>query len=235
MSGHSKWSTIKRQKEVKDQKKGAAFTKLASAITVAAREGGGDIATNFKLRLAVDKAKASSMPKDNIERAIKRGTGELQGDVIETVVYEALAPGDVALVIEALTDNRNRTVNEVKLIVSKAGGTFGAVMWMFNRVGMIRLTLPDGDIDELALIDAGADDVQVDDDGVTVQTQPDQLSTVTSSVVALGYNVESSDLGYWPKNPVAFPDGEVGAKLEKLLDTLDDNDDVVNVYSNAVQ
>lgn len=235
MSGHSKWSTIKRQKEVKDQKKGAAFTKLASAISVAAREGGSDIATNFKLRLAVEKAKANSMPKDNIERAIKRGTGELQGDVIETVAYEALAPGDTALIIEALTDNRNRTVNEVKLILSKAGGTFGAVMWMFNRVGLIRVIALSQPVDELDLIDAGADDVQVDEGGITLLTQPEKLSEVTAELIKRGYTIESSELSYWPKNPVPFPDGAVGEKLEKLLDTLDDNDDVSNIYCNAIQ
>lgn len=233
MSGHSKWSTIKRQKEAKDQKKGAAFTKLARAVTVAAREGGGDPDANFKLRLAVEKAKAASMPKDNIDRAIKRGTGELQGEIIETVTYEALAPGDTALVIEALTDNRNRTVNDIKTIVTKHGGSMGQVMWMFDRVGIIRLAKNESEIDELTLIDAGAEDVQGDDDGVTVLTKSEDLANVTSKLNESGYSVESSDLGYWPKTPMPFPEGAVGEKLEKLLEALDDNDDVGSVYTNA--
>jgi YebC/PmpR family DNA-binding regulatory protein len=233
MSGHSKWSTIKRQKEVKDQKKGAAFTKLARAITVAAKEGGGDPAANFKLRLAIEKAKSASMPKDNIDRAVKRGTGELQGEIIETVTYEVLAPGDTALVVEALTDNRNRTVNDIKTIVTKHGGSMGQVVWMFDRVGIIRLLK--SDIDELALIDAGAEDVQRDDDGLTVLTKPEDLAKVTNKLIELEYSIESSDLGYWPKIPLDFPEGSAGEKLENLLVLLDDNDDVSNIYSNAVK
>lgn len=233
MSGHSKWSTIKRQKEAKDQKKGAAFTKLARAVTVAAKEGGGDPDANFKLRLAVEKAKSASMPKDNIDRAIKRGTGELQGEIIETVAYEALAPGDTALVIEALTDNRNRTVNDIKVILGKHGATFGQVMWMFDRVGIIRLAKTDSEIDELALIDAGAEDVQNDDDGTTVLTKSEDLASATAKINELGYSVESSELGYWPKTPISFPEDQSGEKLENLLEALDDNDDVGSVYTNA--
>lgn len=234
MSGHSKWSTIKRQKAVNDAKKGAAFTKLGRAITVAAREGGGDPDANFKLRLAVEKARGASMPKDNIDRAIKRGTGELQGEIIETVTYEALAPGDTALIIEALTDNRNRTVNDVKTIVTKHGGTMGQVMWMFDRRGIINIGESLNGIDELALIDAGAEDVQIGEGVITVITAPEKLSSTTQKLEQLGCKIESSELGYWPKNPLQFPEGSAGEKLATLLELLDDNDDVSNIYTNAV-
>lgn len=232
MSGHSKWSTIKRQKEVKDQKKGATFTKLARGISVAAKEGGGEMATNFKLRLAVDLAKAASMPKDNIERAIKRGTGELQGEIIETVVYEAIGPNDVALIIEAVTDNRNRTVNDIKLILNKNGGRYGAVMWMFDRRGMIEVS--GKTLDELQLIDAGADDVILAENSAMVFTAPENLMRVTENLEKAGLIVSSSTIGYWPKTGVTYPEGAMAEKLDKLLDLLDENDDVARVFTNAV-
>lgn len=239
MSGHSKWAQIKRQKGAADIKKGAAFTKLANAVTVAAREGGGDPAMNFKLRLAVDKARSANMPKDNIERAIKRGTGELSGAALETVVYEGFGPGGTALVIEALTDNRNRTAQAVKTLLAKYGGTFaasGSVGWMFTRRGVIHLAKPEGynEESELSLIELGAEDIIDDADEIIVLCPPETSGDLKERFVREKWAVVSSDVELWPKTPVVFPEAAEGGKLSNLLQMLEANEDVQNVATTAV-
>ncbi|PJE75958.1 YebC/PmpR family DNA-binding transcriptional regulator [Candidatus Uhrbacteria bacterium CG10_big_fil_rev_8_21_14_0_10_48_11] len=237
MSGHSKWATTRRHKAVVDAKRGAHFTKLSKAITVAAREGGGDPDRNMKLRLSVDLARSASMPKENIERAIKRGTGELVGDTVEELVYEGFGPEGVALLVEVMTDNRNRTVSDVKKVFTKYGcsmGAQGSVGWMFERKGAIRI-IPTSDtmVDELVLIDLGVEDIISEDEELLLLTPPDKLTTIERGVQELGYTVEQSELVYWPKSPVAFPEDRAGEKLGQLVDTLDNLDDVVNVFTNT--
>lgn len=239
MSGHSKWAQIKRQKGAADIKKGAVFTKLANAVTIAAREGGGDATMNFKLRLAVEKARSANMPKDNIERAIKRGTGELSGTALESVVYEGFGPGGAALVIEALTDNRNRTAQAVKALLTKYGGTFGApgsVGWMFQARGIIRLTKPENysEDKELTLIELGVEDIVHDNDELVLLCTLETASALKDKLVHEGWAVISSEVGLWPKNPTAFPTGVGGDKFGALLGALEDNEDVQNVATTAV-
>src|SRR5680860_1021230 len=190
MSGHSKWSTIKRQKGLKDEKRGQIFTKLAREITVAAKSGVADPDANFRLRIAVQKARAENMPRDNIERAIERAAGGAGADNFDDVSYEGFGPGGVALVIQALTDNRNRTVGEVRSTLTRAGGTLGesgSVGWMFDSVGSILVESGESDPEELALaaIDAGAQDVQIEDDGVEVFTEVQDLHTVSYTHLTL--------------------------------------------------
>lgn len=236
MSGHSKWATTRRQKAVVDAKRGVQFTKLSHAITVAAKEGGGDPAANARLRLVIETARASSMPKDNIERAIQRGTGELPGMHIESVTYEGFGPGSAAILIEALTDNRNRTVAEIKNIFSKHGcslGNPGSTAWMFSRHGVVVLVRPTGAIDELSLIDLGADDVVVEDDAISLITSVEGLAALADKARLAGWVVTEAVLAYLPKVPTVFPDGKTGEQLLSLLSTLDDSDDIVNVYCAA--
>ena len=239
MSGHSKWAQIKRQKGAADIKKGAVFTKLANAVTIATREGGGDPAMNFKLRLAMEKARAFNMPKDNIERAIKRGTGELGGAALESVVYEGFGPAGAALIIEALTDNRNRTAQAIKSLLTKYGGTFGAprsVGWMFQARGVVRLTKPEkySDDKELALIELGAEDIIHDGDELVLLCTPETAAALKDKLVHEGWIVISSEVELWPKNPVNFPAGAEGEKFSALLAALEDNEDVQNVATTAV-
>jgi len=235
MSGHSKWSTIKRQKGAADAKRGALFTKLGNAITIAAKEGGGDIDSNFSLRLAIDKAKSANMPKDNIERAIKRGTGELDdGKKIEDITYEGFGPDGIAFMIEALTDNRNRTSSSMKHILTKYGGSLGgpnSVAWMFNQIGIIRINKINEDL-ELELIDAGATDIKKDEDGVAVFTKPNDLKKVKSFLEQKQINVEYAEIEQIPKDSVNISD-EIKEKLEKIFAELDEDGDVNNYYTNA--
>lgn len=238
MSGHSKWATTHRQKEAKDAKRGAIFTKLGNLISIAAREGGGDLETNFKLRLAVDKAKEANMPKDNIERAIKRGTGEGKDATLEEITYEIFGPAGVAFIAEAITDNKNRTVSEVKNVVSKSGGQMGgegSVMWMFNRQGLIAIDPPgSGDADELELkiIDAGAQDIIKDSDW-EIYTAPDELQKVADNLKPINLKIKESGLIYRPKEELQITDPEIQAKVEKIFSALDDCDEISNVYTNA--
>ncbi len=238
MSGHSKWATTKRAKAVVDAKKGAAFTKLAKAIAVAAREGGGNIDANSKLRLAVERARAASMPKDNIERAIARGTGELGGEIIESVTYEGFAPGGTAVVAQALTDNRNRTAQVVKSIFQKYGGNLGgpgSVLWMFDRRGVIRIPkLENNGIDELELIDLGAEDIIPAGDELVLLSAPDKCSELQEKLGAREIAILNAEVDYWPKTPVEFPSGADGEKLSNFLSALDDSDDVEQVSTAAV-
>lgn len=236
MSGHSKWSTIKRKKGAADAKRGQLFTKLAREITVAARAGLPDPEANFRLRLAVQKARAENMPKENIDRAIERGAGDSGADQFDEIFYEGYGPGGTALMILAMTDNRNRTVGEVRAVLSRSGGTLGesgSVGWMFDQVGMIVLDVKGQDPDELALvaIDAGANDIQVEDGSVEVYTDAQDLHRVQEALVAAGQAVESAELTMRPKTMMS-PEPDVAVKAIRLLERLEDLDDVQQVYSN---
>ena len=232
MSGHSKWATTKRRKESVDSKRSSIFTKLAKDIAVAAREGG-DPTSNFKLRMAIDKARTYSLPKDNIERAIKRGTGELGGVQLEQLVYEGYGPENIALIIEVVTDNKNRTVQEVKHLLNKYGGSFagpGSVQWQFDYKGVIILDKQNlNDEEQLTLIDAGADDFKIDQ-SVTVYTGVDQFENVKKKIEELGFPISEANLEYVAKNQVK-PKNE--DSLLKFFEALDELDDVSNFYSNA--
>lgn len=239
MSGHSKWATTKRAKAVVDAKRGAAFTKLANAITIAAREGGGNLDMNFKLRLAADRARAVNMPKENIERAIKRGTGELAGEDLESIIYEVFGPAQVAIVIEALTDNRNRTAQAVKIALGKHGGNLagqGSVLWMFERRAVVRVTKPSkfGDDQELQLIEWGAEDVVEDDNELAILAMPNSLRDLKEKLEANKWDVHEANVELWPKTPVKFPEGSEGDKLGELLSAIDDLEDVQSVATSAV-
>jgi len=238
MSGHSKWSTIKRQKGVKDAKRGQAFTKLGKAITIAVREGGGgDPASNFKLRLAIDQARAANMPKDNIDRAIDRGLGKSGGAAIESVVYEGYAPGKVALIVEAVTDNKNRTTPEVRGTIEKGGGTFasrGAVSWMFADSGLVTVEKSAKTLDEIFEIaaDSGAEDVEETGEFVEVFTKPNEVEKVKNELVSKGLVVKSAEIFKKPTTTVVIDDVDVASKVLKMIDKLDELDDVQRVYAN---
>jgi len=236
MAGHSKWASIKHKKAVVDSRRGAQFTKLARAITVAAKEGGGDPAGNASLATAIQKAKDASMPKDNIERAIAKGTGAgADADAIERVVYEGYGPGGVALLVEALTDNRNRTGSDVRHIFSKAGGSLGepgSVAYLFEKRGVVRV---DGsrfsEDDLLAAIDAGASDIVHEDDLVEVVCEPALTSRVREALESDGVEVQGSELSYRPATTVQL-DEEKAVSLIRLVESLEDNDDVEAVHAN---
>jgi len=239
MSGHSKWHKIRSQKGATDAKRSALFTQLARAITIAAREKGGDPAMNHQLKSAIEKAKAANVPKDNIERAIKKGTGELESEILEEVVYEGYGPGGSAVIVESLTGNRNRTSADLKHLFSKYGGNLGgsgSVGWMFERRGVIRveqdaLRGKDKDDIELEMIECGADDVRWDDGDLIVLTKMEDLQVVEECVVSGGYATDS-DLEYLPKDPVPFNEKQ-HAKLAEFLDALEENQDVQATYSNV--
>lgn len=239
MSGHSKWATIKRAKAVTDKKKGVAFTKLSKLITIAARSGG-DPTANFKLRMIMDKAREANMPSDTVDRAIKRGTGELEGAVIEGISYEGFGPGGVAVVVETLTDNKNRTVANVKHIFTKHGGNLGStnsVMWMFDRKGVIVLNAADFDTGkkeelELKLIEGGAQDIKEADSFLTIYTAPEDLHKVKGVLDAMGLKTDSAELEYVGKESVAMDEANK-EKLLGLFEELDADDDVQNFHSNG--
>lgn len=234
MSGHSRWSKIHRQKSVADSKRGALFTKLGNAITIAAKAGGGDPTMNFKLQLAIDKAKTGNMPKDNIERAIKRGRGEVEGKKIEEITYEGFGPSGTAFIIEALTDNRNRTSAVMKHILSKYGGSLGgpgSVAWMFEPKGIIR-TQDISEQLELELIDAGASDITEEEGGMTVQTAPADLKKVKDRLEQAGKSVDYAEIEHIAKDQKSVDD-KTKEKLQKLFDELDNIQDVNNFYTNA--
>ena len=236
MSGHSKWHSIKHKKAVVDARRGQHFTKLARAITVAAREGGGDPDGNSALGLAVQKARDASMPKENIERAIAKGTGEgADTDQIDTVVYEGYGPGGVALLIEALTDNRNRTGAEVRHALSKHGGSLGepgSVSYLFDKRGVIVLDAKRYDEEDLMpAIDAGAQDISLDDDVFEIITEPSDLVTVRDALLEAGVEIESADLTQRPKSRVPVQEADA-SKLMRLIDALEESDDVGAVHAN---
>ena len=238
MSGHSKWSTIKHKKGAADAKRGKLFSKLSKAIMAAAKDGGPDPATNLALQNAIEKARSYSMPKDNIERAVAKGSGEgTDGATFETVVYEGYGPEGVAVLVEALTDNRNRTASEVRHLFSKHGGNLGAtgaVAWQFERLGVVLLRADGVDEEELLLVaaDAGADDVEHDGDVFQVSSAPEQLAVVRQALESAGYSIESAELSMVPKTTVAISDEGVAKKVVRLVEGLDEFDDVQDVYAN---
>ncbi len=237
MSGHSKWATIKRKKAATDAKRGQVFTKLIREITVAAREGGGDPNFNPRLRLAVDTAKTSNMPSENIDRAIKKGTGELEGVNYEEVSYEGYGPGGVALFIETLTDNAKRTVADVRHILDRhAGnlGTSGSVAWQFDRKGQIIVDAVRYHEDAVfeAALEAGAEDVAGEGDEFIVTTDPSSIQEVQDGMKAAGVESSQTELTFIAKNEVSVT-GKDAEKLLKILDALEENDDVQKVHSNA--
>ena len=237
MSGHSKWSTIKRQKGANDAKRGAMFTKVAREIMVAARAGGGDPDANYRLRLAMDKARSINMPADNIKRAIERATSSGEGDAYEEIVYEGYGPGGVAVLVEAATDNRNRTAAEVRSIFSKTGGQLagsGAVAWQFEVRGLITVGREGVDADEVALaaIDAGASDVDSESDPIEIYTEPGDLEAVRKALDGAGIAVEDAENAMIAKQTTAV-DADHVRKVMRLIDLLEDLDDVQRVTSNA--
>lgn len=242
MSGHSKWSTIKRAKGVTDAKRGQAFTKLANAITIATKLGNsGDISANPRLRLAVDAARAVNMPKDNIQRAIDRGLGKLGGQALEEVLYEGFGPGRVAFMVEGVTDNKNRTNSEVRNVFDKSGGAMGSsgsVAYMFDRKGEIKVKSKGGDHDEelLELIDLGAEDVEdFEDEGqkkFLVYVNVPDLNTMSNKITQYGFEVESSEIIYKPNMTTEVKDKETAEKVLSFAEKLEDNDDVQKVFAN---
>lgn len=237
MSGHSKWSTIKRKKGAQDAKRGKVFSRLAKEISVAAKLGGGDPDMNPRLRTVLLSAKAENMPKDNIERAIKKGTGELPGVTYEEARYEAYGPGGVALIIDVLTDNKNRTVAEIRHLVTKYNGSMaenGAVVWNFEQKGSI--AIPRGGTSEEEMfekaIEAGAEDVDMDSDDVfVITTEPQDLHAVSESLEGMGLSPESVELTMVPKTTVRV-EGSAASSVLKMMEALEDQDDVQNVFAN---
>lgn len=237
MSGHNKWSKIKRQKGVEDAKKGQIYTKLTREIIMAARESGGDPETNFKLRLAIQKAREASMPKDNVERAIERGIGGAEGAVLQEIMLEGYGPSGTAILVQTLSDNRNRTVQEVRNTFTRQGGTMGSagcVAWLFDSRGIISIDAGGKDADDLTLqaIDAGADDVRVEDGTIDVYTKPNELEMVKKSLEQKKIMASSAELLMIPKTMVEVEE-KAAIQTLKLLDKLEELDDVQKVYSNV--
>jgi YebC/PmpR family DNA-binding regulatory protein len=238
VSGHSKWSSIKHKKGAADVKRGKLFSKLSRAIIVAAKEGGGDPANNLALQNAIEKAKSYSMPKDNIDRAIAKGSGaDADADAFETIVYEGYGPEGVAVIVEALTDNRNRTAADVRHLFAKNGGNLGAtgaVAWQFDRRGVVVVPAHGVDDEELLLVaaDGGADDLERDGDIFQVTSAPESLSSVRGAIEAAGFAVDSAELMLVPKTTVAVEDEAKARQVMRLIDELEDNDDVQEVFAN---
>lgn len=237
MSGHSKWATSHRKKEIADSKRGAVFTKIAALITVATREGGEDINSNFKLRLAVDKARAANMPKDNIERAIKKGAGSgKDGNNFEEVMYEIIGPLGIGFIAEAVTDNKNRTVGDLKAVLNKYGGQLGSpnsVAWNFRRCGLITITNNLTDDTELQLIDLGVQDIEKSDDNWQVITAPAELMQIAEKIKNLGFNISETTLAFLPNKETTITGQENQEKVEKFYNLIDDLADITNIYTNA--
>ena len=237
MSGHSKWSTIKHKKAKEDAKRGKIFTRLIREITVAAKEGGGDISGNAKLRMIIDKAKAANMPQDNIVRAIKKGTGELEGVQYEAAMYEGYGPSGVAIIVETLSDNKKRTVAAVRHMFSKMGGNLGengSVSWMFEHKGVIRLSANGITEDELLekLLDYNVEDVIIIDNVASVVCAMEDLESIKKGIVSQGLKVEDADIEWVAKNKITLDSKEKEEKVYKFLEALEDIDDVQNVYAN---
>jgi len=237
MSGHSKWASIKHKKGAVDAKRGKIFTKLIREITVAAREGGGNIDSNPRLRLAIQKAKDANMPADNIDRGVKKGTGELEGISYENVSFEGYAPGGVAVIVEGLTDNKNRTTSEVRSIFLKRSGNMagaGSVAFQFKKKGVFLVKRENANEDELLNIslDTGAEDLTFDEDFFQITCAPQNFDKVRTGLVEKEVTVESGELSMVPKNTVKVENIDTAKKILALVDDLEDNDDVQNVYSN---
>lgn len=236
MSGHSKWATTKHKKAATDAKRGKIFTKITKEITVAAKLGGGDPNGNPRLRTAVAKAKGVSMPAENIKRAIQKGTGELPGVSYEEIIYEGYGPGGVAVIVEVLTDNRNRTVSEIRNIFSKAGGNMGeagCVAWMFNKKGYLVVNRAKVDEDKLMTLalDAGAEDMQTEDDNFAITTPPNEFEKVKKALEDGGAQPEVAEVTMVPQTYVKL-EGKEAQQMLRLVENLEDNDDVQNVYAN---
>lgn len=235
MSGHSKWAKIKRTKSANDAKRGAIFTKLGNLITIAAREKGGDPEVNFSLRMAMDKAKAANMPKDNIEKAIKRGTGELAGGQIEELMYEGFGPAKSQFIVKSLTDNKNRSAANIRHIFTKYGGSLGAVMWNFEQKGVVRVSNDEFQITEeieLELIEAGTQDIQKEEEGVTILTNMEDLVKVKKYLDDKEIKSESAEIEYVAKEEVNLETADV-EKYEKFVEELEDCEDVADCYTNV--
>ncbi len=236
MSGHSKWSQIKRQKGVNDAKRGALFTKLTREIITAARQGGGDVDGNYRLRMAIDQARASSMPVENIKRAVERATGSgADAEQYEEITYEGIGPANVAVIVSAMTDNRNRTASEVRSIFNKIGGSLAPVAWQFEHRGLLSVPLKGNDPDEvtLAAIDAGATDVSSPEGGVIlVITEPAELEPVRAALAAAGFPPESAELSMEPTTKVEISDEKVARQVLAFVERLEELEDVQNVYAN---
>jgi YebC/PmpR family DNA-binding regulatory protein len=236
MSGHSKWSTIKRKKGAADAKRGKIFSKLAKEITVAAKIGGGDPAMNPRLRTVLGKAKAENMPNDNIERAIKKGTGELPGVAYEEIRYELYGPAGVAMIVDVLTDNKNRTIAEIRHMVTKAGGSMaetGAVVWNFDPKGVITVAKDGLDDEEIFMqaVEAGAEDVDTEGDMYEIRTEPTELHTVAGALEEQDLKLEDVQLTMLPKTTVPL-EGKDAEKVLGLMEQLEDHDDIQDVYAN---
>ncbi|WP_456385140.1 YebC/PmpR family DNA-binding transcriptional regulator [Desulfolithobacter sp.] len=237
MSGHSKWSTIKRKKGANDAKRGKIFTKLIKEITIAARMGGGDPEGNPRLRSAITAAKAQNMPKDNIERAIKKGTGDMEGVAYEEILYEGYGPGGVAVLVETMTDNKNRTVADVRHFFAKSGGNLGesgCVGWMFDKKGTILVDREGVDEDELMdlAIEAGAEDVIEEEASFQILTEPEDFSEVVDALEKSGITIAEASISMVPKNTVEVTEEKKARSLLKLLENLEDHDDVQKVHAN---
>ena len=238
MAGHSKWANIKHKKAASDAVKGKLFSKLAKEIVVAARSGGGDPSANITLRSFIQKARAANMPSDNIERAIKKGTGELGGAAMEEIIYEGFAPGGVSLIVQALTDNRNRTAPEVRHVFTKHNGnlaTQGSVMRTFRRKGYILVSSALTNEDKLleVVLDVGAEDVQQQGDVFEILTEPTQLAVVCDALTMAGIKIENSEITLFPDIEIPIKDKEQAAHILKFIEDLEDLDDVQNVYANC--
>lgn len=236
MSGHSKWATTKHKKAATDAKRGKVFTKIGKEITVAAKLGGGDVNGNPRLRTAVAKAKSVSMPAENIKRAIQKGTGELPGVSYEEIIYEGYGPGGVAVIAEAMTDNRNRTVSEIRNIFSKAGGNMGeagCVSWMFHKKGYVVVSRTKADEEKLMtlVLEAGAEDMQAEDDNFVITTALNDFEKVKKALEDAGMPVELAEITMIPQTYIKL-DGKEAQQMLRLVETLEDNDDVQNVYAN---
>jgi len=238
MAGHSKWAQIKHKKAVKDVRRGKLFTKLIKEIVVAARLGGGDINANPRLRLAVERAKANNMPKENIERAIKKGTGELEGERYEDAIYEGYGPGGVAILVEATTDNKNRTTSEIRSIFNKNGGALGeagSVKWMFSKKGVITIkekaSISEDELLEIAL-ESGAEDVVSDEDGYAIITSPEELQNVEMALKNFGINYDTAEVSLIPQSYVKLNDEKKIEQCLRLIEKLEEHDDVQNVATN---
>ncbi len=237
MSGHSKWSTIKRKKAVVDAARGRVFTRVAKELTIAARTGGGDEAANPRLRTAMATARGANMPMANVERAIKKGTGELEGVVIEEIVYEGYAPGGVALFMEVATDNRNRTVSEIRHLLSKHGGNLanaGAVAWMFDTKGVIQVQSEGVDEDELmmAALEGGAEDLINEGDYFEIITAPTDLNTVNETVAEAGYSITAAEIQHIPNNFTDVSPEDL-PKVVTLMEILDDHEDMQKLSASV--
>ncbi len=239
MSGHNKWSTIKHKKEKTDAKRGKIFTKIGRELAVAVKEGGPDPASNSRLRDVIAKAKANNMPNDNISRSIKKASGESGNINYEEITYEGYGPAGVAVIVETLTDNKNRTASDVRHAFSASGGTMGTtgcVSWMFDKKGVLVIEDEDGEIDEdeltMAAIEAGAEDFSADDGVFEITTAPSDFSSVRDELEKQGYVFATAEIEMVPQNTVAASE-DVQSKIEKMLDILEDNDDVQNVWHNA--